>query len=128
MKFLAISAVVTVFILRRNDTSIYFFYRYLKEGKLPDVMSKLQDDAPDSNLIPSQIDMKEEDQDFMGDERTHKTKKSIKSLYTCPINLGDLQVLSLGKVVKDSEFFHTENHIWTEGYTAIRKFPSLKGG
>lgn len=100
--------------------------RYLKEGKLPDIMSKLQDDALDPTLNPSQMDMKEEDQDFMGDERTHKTKKSVQSLYTCPIKLGDLQVLSLGKIVRDSEFFHTENQIWTEGYTAVRKFTSIK--
>lgn len=32
-----------------------------------------------------------------------------------------------GKVVTDSQFFKDENHIWPEGYTAMRKFTSLKG-
>ncbi|KAH7331283.1 hypothetical protein KP509_20G024500 [Ceratopteris richardii] len=100
--------------------------RYLKEGKLPETMSKLQDEAPDLKLNPSQSVASEEDQDFMGDERAHKTKKSVESLYNCPIDLGDLQVLSLGKIVRDSEFFHTENQIWTEGYSAVRKFQSVK--
>jgi len=32
-----------------------------------------------------------------------------------------------GKVVTDSQFFKDENHIWPEGYTAMRKFTSLTG-
>lgn len=32
-----------------------------------------------------------------------------------------------GKVVKDSEFFQNDKFIWPEGYTAMRKFTSLKG-
>ncbi|KAI5057949.1 hypothetical protein GOP47_0027964 [Adiantum capillus-veneris] len=108
------------------DEGIKEAERYLKEGKLPEVMSKLQQDAPDFKLNPTQMNASEEDQDFMGDERTHKTKKSVESLYKCPIILGDLEVLSLGKIVRDSEFFHTENQIWTEGYSAVRKFTSIK--
>lgn len=32
-----------------------------------------------------------------------------------------------GKIVTDSQFFKDENNIWPEGYTAMRKFTSLKG-
>lgn len=32
-----------------------------------------------------------------------------------------------GKIVTDSQFLKDENHIWPEGYTAMRKFTSLKG-
>lgn len=101
--------------------------RYLKERRLPDIMSQLQDEVEDS--VPQDekcTEIVEEDEDFMGDERTHKTKKSVQSLFTCPIKLGALQVLSLGKIVRESEHFHDEHHIWTEGYCAVRKFTSTK--
>ncbi len=35
-------------------------------------------------------------------------------------------VLSLGQIVWDSEHFHDQHHIWTEGYTAVRKFAIMK--
>lgn len=101
--------------------------RYLKERKLPEIMSQLQDKMVEfTNQNERHTETNEEDEDFMGDERTHKTKKSVQSLFTCPIKLGALQVLSLGKIVRDSEHFHDEHHIWTEGYTAVRRFMSTK--
>jgi hypothetical protein len=35
-------------------------------------------------------------------------------------------VLSLGQIVQDSEHFHDQHHIWTEGHTAVRKFAIMK--
>lgn len=32
-----------------------------------------------------------------------------------------------GRIVTDSEFFKDSHHTWPEGYTAMRKFISLKG-
>lgn len=32
-----------------------------------------------------------------------------------------------GKIVRDSEFFQDGKYIWPEGYTAVRKFTSIKG-
>lgn len=32
-----------------------------------------------------------------------------------------------GKVVKDSEYFQDDGIIWPEGYTAVRKFISIRG-
>ncbi|KAJ7559003.1 hypothetical protein O6H91_04G065300 [Diphasiastrum complanatum] len=103
--------------------------RYLKDRKLPGSMTFLQEEV--SGSITQQTKVKKqaeqtEDEDFMGDERQYKIKKSIKTLFTCPIVLGSLCVLSLGKIVKDSEYFHDHKYIWTEGYTAIRKFSSMK--
>ncbi|TYI06488.1 hypothetical protein ES332_A10G163200v1 [Gossypium tomentosum] len=40
--------------------------------------------------------------------------------------IGDLQIINLGKVVKDSEYFQDDGIIWPEGYTAVRKFTSVK--
>ena len=32
-----------------------------------------------------------------------------------------------GRIVSDSDHFHNKMHIWPEGYTAFRKFASVKG-
>ncbi|MBA0840932.1 hypothetical protein Goarm_003469, partial [Gossypium armourianum] len=40
--------------------------------------------------------------------------------------IGGLQIINLGKVVKDSEYFQDDGIIWPEGYTAVRKFTSVK--
>jgi hypothetical protein len=31
-----------------------------------------------------------------------------------------------GRIVTDSDYFHNKKHIWPEGYTAFRKFRSVK--
>ncbi|KAF5208361.1 Histone-lysine n-methyltransferase trx1 [Thalictrum thalictroides] len=50
---------------------------------------------------------------------------------TLPFETEGLCVTSLGKIVTDSEYFHDEQYIWPEVYTAERKFisttdPSIK--
>uniref|UniRef100_A0A0D9XB32 Histone-lysine N-methyltransferase n=1 Tax=Leersia perrieri TaxID=77586 RepID=A0A0D9XB32_9ORYZ len=42
------------------------------------------------------------------------------------IELGNLRVSKLGRIVTDSDYFHNKEHIWPEGYTAFRKFKSVK--
>ncbi|KAG8060907.1 hypothetical protein GUJ93_ZPchr0002g25677 [Zizania palustris] len=42
------------------------------------------------------------------------------------IELGNLRVSKLGRIVTDSDYFHNKNHIWPEGYTAFRKFRLVK--
>lgn len=42
------------------------------------------------------------------------------------IELGNLRVSKLGRIVSDSDHFHNKMHIWPEGYTAFRKFTSVK--
>lgn len=104
-------------------------WRYLKEQRLPEEMEKLQAEVVKSGRVIENEEESEQsdgDEDCMGDERSEKIKKSVKCLFSCPIDIGGLHVLSLGKIVKDSEHFHDEHHIWTEGYTVIRKFTSIK--
>lgn len=105
-------------------------WRYLKELKLPEAMSKLQMqvvNAGSERENERNSEQSDGDEDCMGDERSEKIKKSVECLFSCPIVTGGLRVLSLGKIVKDSEHFHDEHHIWTEGYIVIRKFTSIKG-
>ncbi|KAH9317974.1 hypothetical protein KI387_019743, partial [Taxus chinensis] len=105
-------------------------WRYLKELKLPEAMTKLQNHVVSAGCEienEKKSEQSDGDEDYMGDERSEKIKKSVECLFSCPIVIGGLRVLSLGKIVKDSEHFHDEHHIWTEGYTVIRKFTSIKG-
>jgi hypothetical protein len=67
-----------------------------------------------------------DDHDFVGDERKYVIQKSVNSLFTLPLKLGTLVVLSLGQIVWDSEHFHDQHHIWIEGYTAVCKFAIMK--
>ncbi len=104
---------------------------YLKECKLPESMAHIQVDSPGvpgtSGCIDRQRqEVEGDDHDFVGDERKCVIRKSVNSLFTLPLKLGTLVVLSLGQIVRDSEHFHDQHHIWTEGYTAVRKFAIMK--
>ncbi|CAM6106755.1 unnamed protein product [Calypogeia fissa] len=104
--------------------------RYLKECKLPEQMELLEEDVEalvnkKADDMTSSEETEEEDRDIR-DESNNALKKAGDSICTFPLELGTLRVLSLGKIVKDSEQFHNETHIWTEGYTAVRMFASMK--
>ncbi|XP_076937993.1 histone-lysine N-methyltransferase ATX2-like [Bidens hawaiensis] len=57
--------------------------------------------------------------------RTEIEERKIKGLKSGPFIVGDLEVLKLGKIVKDMDCFDDEESICPLGYTATRKFPSL---
>lgn len=42
-----------------------------------------------------------------------------------PIEIGNIRVTSLGRVVRDSAYFRSKHQVWPEGYTAYRKFASV---
>ncbi|KAF9688319.1 hypothetical protein SADUNF_Sadunf02G0185100 [Salix dunnii] len=54
-------------------------------------------------------------------------QRILARLGTSPYVIGDLQIISFGKIVKDSQHFQVDRFIWPEGYTALRKFTSMKG-
>ncbi|XP_010510176.1 PREDICTED: histone-lysine N-methyltransferase ATX1-like [Camelina sativa] len=94
---------------------------YLKEHRLPERMSQLQTGA-DSNMTDS-TEEGNSGGDLLNDgEVWLRPTEQVDIQYT----IGDLRIINLGKVVTDSQFFKDENHIWPEGYTAMRKFTSLK--
>ncbi|GMP84078.1 hypothetical protein CsSME_00037750 [Camellia sinensis var. sinensis] len=110
--------------IKKSKVSIPFI-RYLSEQKLPKRMLKMQNAVEaDDCESGSREDEKGADsgEDCRGDERIHSKLEGTK---TCPFEIGDLQVISLGKIVKDSEYFQDGRFIWPEGYTAVRKFPSI---
>ncbi|KAG7573256.1 PWWP domain [Arabidopsis suecica] len=97
---------------------------YLKEHRLPERMSQLQKGA---DSVDSEIANSTEEGNLGGDlvndgEVWLRPTEHVDFRHT----IGDLQIINLGKVVTDSQFFKDENHIWPEGYTAMRKFTSLK--
>ncbi|CAH8320108.1 unnamed protein product [Eruca vesicaria subsp. sativa] len=96
---------------------------YLKEHKLPDRMTQLQTGAD-----PERTNSTEEVSSNSASDHTNDGEVWLRP--TEPVDfrytIGDLQIINLGKIVTDSQFFKDENHIWPEGYTAMRKFTSLK--
>ncbi|PIA29871.1 hypothetical protein AQUCO_05800150v1 [Aquilegia coerulea] len=103
---------------------------YLSEQKLPNKMLRLQNgiEVDDCESVSGEDDENGSDNNLMGDERTERTSDFMKTL---PFETEDLRIISLGKIVTDSEYFHDERYIWPEGYAAERKFisttdPSIK--
>ncbi|KAF5733855.1 histone-lysine N-methyltransferase ATX2-like [Tripterygium wilfordii] len=99
------------------------FARYLSEQKLPKRMLQLQNGI-DVNRSESAINKDEgsnTDEDCVKLEGVERTS----TLLTAPYIIGDLQIINLGKIVKDSQYFQDNKFIWPEGYTALRKFTSI---
>ncbi|KAK6255362.1 hypothetical protein SCA6_016667 [Theobroma cacao] len=98
---------------------------YLSEQKLPRRMLQLQNgiDVDDGECASS------EDEGSIDSVEDHIKHQGIQitpgGLGDSPYVIGDLQIISLGKIVKDSEYFQGDGIIWPEGYTAVRKFTSL---
>lgn len=96
---------------------------YLGEQILPNKMLQRQNgiEVDDSESSEEDDGSNSSDDDLIGDRRTLKASKCT---ITCPFEIDDLRVISLGKIVTDSEFFHDDRDCWPEGYTAERKFIS----
>ncbi|GAV58994.1 PWWP domain-containing protein/SET domain-containing protein/FYRN domain-containing protein/FYRC domain-containing protein/PHD_2 domain-containing protein/zf-HC5HC2H_2 domain-containing protein [Cephalotus follicularis] len=98
---------------------------YLSEQKLPRRMLELQN-AICADGCESTSSEDEGSTDSGEDSTREKLIQKIpKDFGTTPYVIGDLQILSLGKIVKDSEYFQDDRYICPEGYTAVRKFTSL---
>ncbi|OMP03819.1 hypothetical protein COLO4_10182 [Corchorus olitorius] len=113
---------------RANDVvfDIVLQNRYLSEQKLPRRMLQLQNgiDVDDGECASS------EDEGSVDSIEDHIKDNGIQitpgGLGDAPFIIGDLQIISIGKVVKDSEYFRDDGIIWPEGYTALRKFTSVR--
>ncbi|XP_052167696.1 histone-lysine N-methyltransferase TRX1 [Oryza glaberrima] len=106
------------------------FYRSLEEAKeflctqlLPENMLQLQksmekgsSDANSNKDVHSCDNLSEDKTAESGGDYDEMTQ----------IELGNLRVSKLGRIVTDSDYFHNKKHIWPEGYTAFRKFRSVK--
>lgn len=95
---------------------------YLSRQKLPKSMLQLR------NGIGTNLGGDSEEDD--GTDGSKKCLSSeivqrFKGSKSCPFIVGDLEVLKLGKMVKDLDCFDDEESICPLGYTATRKFPSL---
>ncbi|KAF3577251.1 hypothetical protein DY000_02034964 [Brassica cretica] len=100
--------------------------RYLKEHRLPERMTQLQK-GTDSEYSAKTNSTEEGSSNSAGDHMNDgevwlRPTETVDFRYT----IGDLLIINLGKIVTDSQFFKDENHIWPEGYTAMRKYTSLK--
>ncbi|KAL9297399.1 hypothetical protein ACSQ67_023295 [Phaseolus vulgaris] len=98
--------------------------RYLSEQKLPLEMIELQKRCTADNC--NNVSGEDGGCTDSGDEclNGERTLMALENVETFPYVEGDLQILSLGKIVKDSAF-RDGKFIWPEGYTAVRKFTSV---
>ncbi|KAK7374756.1 hypothetical protein VNO80_08193 [Phaseolus coccineus] len=98
--------------------------RYLSEQKLPLEMIELQKRCTADNC--NNVSGEDGGCTDSGDEclNGERTLMALENVETFPYEVGDLQILSLGKIVKDSAF-RDGRFIWPEGYTAVRKFTSV---
>ncbi|XP_068664824.1 histone-lysine N-methyltransferase ATX2-like [Aristolochia californica] len=92
---------------------------YLSEQKLPKKMLWLQigiqaDDGESGT--DEEEEVVDSGENLSGDEGVQDC------IY--PLKIGDLRVISLGRIVRDSEHFHNKKYIWPEGFKAERKYTS----
>ncbi|XP_049370036.1 histone-lysine N-methyltransferase ATX2-like [Solanum verrucosum] len=92
---------------------------YLSEQKLSKGMLWLQ------NSINADNNTEIEENEGSSDSEDEGLRRKLEEVRSCPFELGDLKIVSLGKIVEDSELFRDEEFIWPEGYTAVRKLPSV---
>lgn len=92
---------------------------YLSEQKLSKGMLWLQ------NSINADNNTENEENEGSSDSEDEGLRRKLEEVRSCPFELGDLKIVSLGKIVEDSELFRDEEFIWPEGYTAVRKLPSV---
>ncbi|KAL8154579.1 hypothetical protein AgCh_000086 [Apium graveolens] len=97
---------------------------YLSSQKLPSRMLSLRNSCATNYESPSGEDERISNLGDKGsrEEEIHKVLENLKS---CPFEIGGLKVMSLGKNAKDSDCFYDCKYICPEGYTAVRKFPSI---
>ncbi|GMI70468.1 Arabidopsis TRITHORAX 1, SET DOMAIN PROTEIN 27 [Hibiscus trionum] len=99
---------------------------YLCEQKLPRRMLQLQ-----NGKTEDEGDASCEDKGNIDSVEDHmKKNQGIQITLSGPGGssyvIGDMQIISLGKVVKDSEYFQDDEIIWPEGYIVVRESISVK--
>ncbi|KAK7273149.1 hypothetical protein RIF29_14196 [Crotalaria pallida] len=99
--------------------------RYLSEQKLPLEMLELQKGciADGHNNVSGENGGCPDSGDYCLNDKGTWTE--MENIETFPYEVGDLQIISLGKIVEDSASFRDKRSIWPEGYTAVRKFASV---
>ncbi|OWM70979.1 hypothetical protein CDL15_Pgr013160 [Punica granatum] len=98
---------------------------YLSEQRLPRRMLRLQN-VPNSDNGGSLSDGEGECGESAGDlMKGEQSERLLGGLEAPPYVIGDLHIMSLGRIVKDSPYFQDGKVIWPKGYTAVRKFTSI---
>ncbi|GJZ10290.1 splicing factor U2af large subunit B [Tanacetum coccineum] len=100
------------------------FARYLIRQNLPKSMLQLR------NGVGTYLEGDGKTDEGSGNSKktclsTELVETKFKGTKSGPFIVGDLEVLKLGKMVKDLNCVNDDGSIWPLGYTATRKFPSL---
>ncbi|XP_047983094.1 histone-lysine N-methyltransferase ATX2-like isoform X1 [Salvia hispanica] len=98
---------------------------YLSEQRLPESMQQLRDGV-EGDVEDNRSRENEDGADSDGESISHdEILKKLDDLKSSKLEDGELQIVSLGKIVRDSSNFQNEKYIWPEGYSAVRKFTSF---
>ncbi|KAM7260046.1 hypothetical protein ACFE04_015787 [Oxalis oulophora] len=105
-----------------------FLLTYLREQKLPERMLELQKGTNSSDACDGSIRVDKPTPHLREDSSNAEgVQKMPRVSETCPyVVTADLQIINLGNIEKDSEYFQDDKCIWPEGYSAVRKFISIK--
>lgn len=98
---------------------------YLSNQQLPKTMLQLQKGMGADDSCGSS-EREEDELDSYKHNMEDWMPKALECSSTLPLEMGNLRVTSLGKIVCDSTHFHDKRHIWPAGYTAFRTFASIK--
>ena len=103
--------------------ALNLFIRYLSRQNLPKSMLQLR------NGVGTDLKGDSKNNEGSGDSKmsTEIVETKFKGTKSGPFIVGDLEVLKLGKMVKDLNCVDDDGSIWPLGYTATRKFTSLAG-
>ncbi|XP_047321506.1 histone-lysine N-methyltransferase ATX2-like [Impatiens glandulifera] len=97
---------------------------YLCEQKLPERMLHTRNsnntDVSERRSRDNEFGADSDEDCFVGENM----KSNLENFESFPLQIGDFQVITLGKIV-NSKHFQNDKFIWPEGYTAVRKLPSL---
>ncbi|KAL6863720.1 hypothetical protein ACP4OV_016623 [Aristida adscensionis] len=103
---------------------------FLSTQQLPEIMVQLRKSVQHDGSDKSSEDRVDYCGNLSEDRATQNGEEECAEM--TQIELGNLRVSKLDldvercKIVSNSDHFHNKKHIWPEGYTAFRKFTSIK--
>ncbi|KAK4742943.1 hypothetical protein SAY87_000944 [Trapa incisa] len=98
---------------------------YLSEQRLPRRMVRLQSDPCSGDCVSLSDEGGECRENFIDCINEEPSERFLGGIGAPPYVIGDLQITSLGRIMRDSSNFQDGEFTCPKGYTAVRKFTSV---
>ncbi|XP_021308614.1 histone-lysine N-methyltransferase TRX1 isoform X3 [Sorghum bicolor] len=95
---------------------------FLSTQQLPEIMLQLRKSVQHDGSV---VNSYEDKVNPCGNLSEDLAVQNGEDVQMTQIELGNLRVSNLGRIVSDSDHFHNKRDIWPEGYTAFRKYMSI---